>query len=309
MTADGRDRPRRARRARAARGRRARARGRDPARRPRPPARRARRARDDPAARQLRAPDRRRRRARRPAARRLPRTCGSSPPAASRWRSRARASSPIPPLGPRRAPPCACSPTAPPPPARLRPTSTTTSSREICRRLDGLPLAIELAAARLRSMPIEQLAARLDDRFRLLTGGSRAALPRHRTLRAVVDWSWGLLEEPERALARRLAVFNAGATEESAAAVCGDPHVLDGLAALVDRSLLQVVPDDRALPDARDDPRVRAREARRRGRARGHPHRARALVRRARRATPSRELRARRAARVVPRACRPSTTT
>ena len=94
---------------------------------------------------------------------------------------------------------------------------------EICRRLDGLPLAIELAAARLRTMPLEQLAARLDDRFRLLTGGSRAALPRHRTLRAVVDWSWGLLEEPERALARQLAVFNAGATEECAAAVTGDP--------------------------------------------------------------------------------------
>jgi predicted ATPase/DNA-binding SARP family transcriptional activator len=112
---------------------------------------------------------------------------------------------------------------------------------EICRRLDGLPLAIELAAARLRSMSVEQLAARLDDRFRLLTGGSRAALPRHRTLRAVVDWSWGLLEEPERRLARRLAVFNAGPTEESAAAVYDESDVLDGLTALVDRSLLQVV--------------------------------------------------------------------
>ncbi len=114
---------------------------------------------------------------------------------------------------------------------------------EICRRLDGLPLAIELAAARLRTMPIEQLAARLDDRFRLLTGGSRAGLPRHRTLRAVVDWSWGLLEEHERALARQLAVFNAGATEESAQAVTGDPYVLEGLASLVDKSLLQVVGD------------------------------------------------------------------
>ncbi|HEY6886871.1 MAG TPA: BTAD domain-containing putative transcriptional regulator, partial [Solirubrobacter sp.] len=114
---------------------------------------------------------------------------------------------------------------------------------EICRRLDGLPLAIELAAARLRTMPIEQLAARLDDRFRLLTGGSRAGLPRHRTLRAVVDWSWGLLEEHERALARKLAVFNAGATEESAAAVTDDPDVLDGLLSLVDKSLLQVVGD------------------------------------------------------------------
>ncbi|HET6549718.1 MAG TPA: BTAD domain-containing putative transcriptional regulator [Solirubrobacter sp.] len=116
-------------------------------------------------------------------------------------------------------------------------------AREICRRLDGLPLAIELAAARLRTLPVEQLAARLDDRFRLLTGGSRAALPRHRTLRAVVDWSWGLLDEPERRLARRLAVFSSGATEDSAAAVCDVPDAFDGLAALADRSLLQRVGD------------------------------------------------------------------
>ncbi|MFN8205105.1 MAG: BTAD domain-containing putative transcriptional regulator, partial [Solirubrobacteraceae bacterium] len=118
---------------------------------------------------------------------------------------------------------------------------------EICRRLDGLPLAIELAAARLRSMPVAEIARRLDDRFRLLTGGSRTALPRHRTLRAVVDWSWELLGEPERRLARRLAVFAAGATTESAAAVCAgagiEPDdVPDGLAALVERSLLQVEP-------------------------------------------------------------------
>ncbi len=119
---------------------------------------------------------------------------------------------------------------------------------EVCRRLDGLPLAIELAAARLRSLSVDELAARLDDRFRLLTGGSRTALPRHRTLRAVVDWSWELLDEPERRLARRLAVFTAGATVESAAAVCADGaatpvDVLDGLAGLVDRSLLIAVPD------------------------------------------------------------------
>ena len=113
---------------------------------------------------------------------------------------------------------------------------------EICRRLDGLPLALELAAARLRSLPARELAERLDDRFRLLTGGSRTALPRHRTLRAVVDWSWDLLDEPERRLARRLAVFSAGATAESACAVDGT-DALDGLAALVERSLLQVVPD------------------------------------------------------------------
>src|SRR4051794_39325419 len=81
------------------------------------------------------------------------------------------------------------------------------AAHEICRRLDGLPLALELAAARLRTLPARELAARLDDRFRLLTGGSRTALPRHRTLRAVVDWSWDLLDEPERRLARRLAVL------------------------------------------------------------------------------------------------------
>ncbi len=113
---------------------------------------------------------------------------------------------------------------------------------EICRRLDGLPLALELAAARLRSMPIADLAARLDDRFRLLTGGSRTALARHRTLRAVVDWSWELLPEDERRLARRLAVFPAGATVESASAVLG-ADAFDGLVALVDRSLLQMLPD------------------------------------------------------------------
>lgn len=116
---------------------------------------------------------------------------------------------------------------------------------EICRRLDGQPLALELAAARLRSLPVGQIASRLDDRFRLLTGGSRAALPRQRTLRAVVDWSWDLLSGPERLLARRVAVFPAGVTPESAAAVCAGAgldalDVPDLLAALADRSLLQL---------------------------------------------------------------------
>ena len=87
---------------------------------------------------------------------------------------------------------------------------------EIVQRLDGLPLAIELAAARLRVMPIGEIAARLSDRFRLLTGGSRTAMPRHRTLRAVVEWSWDLLAPDERLLAERLAVFPAGATVDSA---------------------------------------------------------------------------------------------
>ncbi|MDT0306934.1 BTAD domain-containing putative transcriptional regulator [Streptomyces sp. DSM 44917] len=112
---------------------------------------------------------------------------------------------------------------------------------EICRRLDGLPLAIELAAARLRTLDPAHLAARLDDRFRLLTGGSRTALPRHQTLRAVVAWSWELLTEAERALAERLSVFAGGATPESVEGACGVPaeEALDLLASLADKSLLQ----------------------------------------------------------------------
>jgi predicted ATPase/DNA-binding SARP family transcriptional activator len=93
----------------------------------------------------------------------------------------------------------------------------------ICRMLDGMPLAIELAAVWLRILTPGQLAERLDDRFALLTGGSRTALPRHRTLRAVVDWSWDLLEPAEQVLARRLAVFPAGATLAMAERVCADP--------------------------------------------------------------------------------------
>jgi predicted ATPase/DNA-binding SARP family transcriptional activator len=93
---------------------------------------------------------------------------------------------------------------------------------QVCRALDGVPLAIELAAPWLRTLTPQQLAERLDDRFALLTGGSRTALPRHQTLRAVVDWSWQLLSEPERALARRLAIFPAGATLAAAEQVCAD---------------------------------------------------------------------------------------
>ncbi|MFB4305313.1 BTAD domain-containing putative transcriptional regulator [Actinomadura sp. GTD37] len=111
---------------------------------------------------------------------------------------------------------------------------------EICRRLDGLPLAIELAAARLRSMSAEQLAARLDDRFRVLTGGNKA-LPRHRTLRAVVAWSWDLLDDAERRFAERLSVFPGTITPETAAEVTGAAEALDVLDSLVDRSLLQAV--------------------------------------------------------------------
>jgi predicted ATPase/DNA-binding SARP family transcriptional activator len=112
----------------------------------------------------------------------------------------------------------------------------------ICRALDGIPLAIELAAARLRALTADQVADRLDDRFRLLSVGDRAALPRHQTLRAVVDWSWELLDEPERAVLRRLSVFSGGATPASAEDVCalGGDHreVIDLIAALVDKSLV-----------------------------------------------------------------------
>ncbi|GIG04428.1 BTAD domain-containing putative transcriptional regulator [Catellatospora coxensis] len=107
----------------------------------------------------------------------------------------------------------------------------------ICRALDGMPLAIELAAARLRTMSVDQLADRLDDRFLLLTGGSRTALARHRTLRAVVDWSWDLLSEAERDLLRRLSVFSGGVSLEAAERVCGEP-ALDLLTALTEKSLL-----------------------------------------------------------------------
>ncbi|POM27879.1 putative HTH-type transcriptional regulator [Actinomadura rubteroloni] len=111
----------------------------------------------------------------------------------------------------------------------------------ICRALDGIPLAIELAAARLRSLTPAQVAERLDDRFRLLTAGSRTALPRHRTLRAVVDWSWDLLDDAERTVLRRLSVFAGGATPDAAGAVCGDgdaTDLIDVVAALVEKSLV-----------------------------------------------------------------------
>ncbi|MER5864273.1 BTAD domain-containing putative transcriptional regulator [Kitasatospora sp. NPDC002040] len=115
---------------------------------------------------------------------------------------------------------------------------------EICRRLDGLPLAIELAAARLRGLTPRQLADRLDGRFALLTAGSRTLLPRQQTLRAVVDWSWDLLGKRERAVLRRLAVFAGGCTLEDAEQVCADEvevpreEVADLLLSLVDKSLL-----------------------------------------------------------------------
>ncbi len=108
----------------------------------------------------------------------------------------------------------------------------------ICRALDGLPLAIELAAVWLRTLTPAQLAERLDDRFALLTGGSRTALPRHQTLRAVVDWSWDLLSEPERVLARRLAVFPGGATLTAAEQVCKDARLASASTGLTGRAVL-----------------------------------------------------------------------
>ncbi|WP_433728021.1 BTAD domain-containing putative transcriptional regulator [Nocardia sp. CA-129566] len=126
---------------------------------------------------------------------------------------------------------------------------TLSTMARLCRALDGIPLAIELAAARLRTMSLDQLANRLDDRFRLLTGGSRTAIPQHRTLRAVVDWSWELLSEAERMVLRRLAVFAESASLEAAEQVCSDDtveqwEVLDLLTALTDKSLLRIASDD-----------------------------------------------------------------
>ncbi|MFF5973537.1 ATP-binding protein [Streptomyces sp. NPDC012769] len=125
------------------------------------------------------------------------------------------------------------------------------AAAEIVRRLDGLPLAIELAAARLRMLTPRQIADRLDDRFRLLTSGARTVLPRQQTLRAVVDWSWDLLDGAERAVLRRLAVFTGGCDLEAAEAVCGEPggasEVLDVLGALVDKSLVVAGPTEAGM--------------------------------------------------------------
>jgi predicted ATPase/class 3 adenylate cyclase len=122
---------------------------------------------------------------------------------------------------------------------------TTDTVAAICARLDGIPLAIELAAARLRVFTVTQVAERLGDRFRLLTGGSRTALPRQRTLEATMDWSYDLLAEREQTLLRRLSVFAGGFTFDAAEEVCGgDPldraEVLDLLTHLIDTSLVTV---------------------------------------------------------------------
>lgn len=126
---------------------------------------------------------------------------------------------------------------------------------QICRRLDGIPLAIELAAPWVRMLGVSQIADRLDDCFRILTQGRRTALPRQQTLRAAIDWSYDLLRTPERQLLRRLAVFAGGWTLEAAEAVCADrsleaPEILELLSRLVDQSLVQI-------EESEDGPRFR----------------------------------------------------
>ena len=118
------------------------------------------------------------------------------------------------------------------------------SIAQICQRLDGIPLAIELAAARVKLFTPEQIAERLDDRFKLLTGGSRTALPRQQTLRALIDWSYQSLNETEQRALRRLAVFSGGWTFEAAEAVVGEDDAMDGLLGLVNKSLVNVEEED-----------------------------------------------------------------
>jgi predicted ATPase/class 3 adenylate cyclase/DNA-binding CsgD family transcriptional regulator len=136
---------------------------------------------------------------------------------------------------------------------RARPSFAITDANagevlEICKRLEGIPLALELAAARLRVMSAAQIRDGLHDRFRLLTGGARTAVPRQQTLQASVDWSYGLLSDPERRVLDRLSVFSGGFTMAGAEAVCSDGggvgDVLDLVLALVDKSL--VVAEDEA---------------------------------------------------------------
>jgi predicted ATPase/class 3 adenylate cyclase len=129
--------------------------------------------------------------------------------------------------------------------------TNATHVARLCRRLDGIPLAVELAASRLRTLSVAELEARLDDRFRVLTGGSGAGLPRHRTLRALVDWSYDLLSDAERLVLQRLSVFSGGAPLDGAEAVCvgeGVPvrDVVELVTSLVDKCLVRV--ETRAEP-------------------------------------------------------------
>ncbi len=140
---------------------------------------------------------------------------------------------------------------------------------ELVARLEGIPLALELAAARVRALTVADINVRLKDRYKLLTGGGRVLLERQQTLRALVDWSFDLLQENEQVLLARLAVFANGFELAAAEEVCGaDPltpaDVLDLLTSLVEKSL--VLTEERevwhALHDARDDPRLRPGKAR-----------------------------------------------
>jgi predicted ATPase/class 3 adenylate cyclase len=139
-------------------------------------------------------------------------------------------------------------------------SANSRAAAQICRQLDGIPLAIELAAARVKTLTVEQIATRLSERFRLLTGGSRIAPRRHQTLRALVDWSYDLLSEKERTLLRRISVFSGGCTLEAAEDICADrtdrrageqddpgvravldaSEILDLISRLVDKSLIVV---------------------------------------------------------------------
>ena len=116
--------------------------------------------------------------------------------------------------------------------------ANTAAVVQIARQLDGVPLALELAAARVRALSVEQIAARLDDRFQLLTGGSRTALPRQQTLRALIDWSWDLLSADEKQLLRRLSVFAGGWTLEAAEAIAKDEGALRGMTDEIDLAAL-----------------------------------------------------------------------
>ena len=144
---------------------------------------------------------------------------------------------------------------------------------QICRRLSGMPLAIELAAARIKMMTVDEIASRLNDRFSLLTSGNRTALPRQQTLRAAIDWSHDLLTEPERILFRRLSIFAGGFRLDAAESVCGfrelkPGEILDLLGRLVDKSLVDVETDSvlnetryRLLETIREYARVKLEEA------------------------------------------------
>ena len=176
------------------------------------------------------------------------------PRAGNRWRSWARRCAgwarstcrrPTPiPFAPANRPRCGCSSTGRQPYGPASHWTPTQPVVDIVRRLDGLPLALELAAARLRTMGADQIARRLDDRFRLLSTGNRTAQPRQQTLHAVIEWSWDLLTDQERTLARRMSIFPARTGIAAIEAVCSDETLPPGeviylLDSLVDKSIVE----------------------------------------------------------------------